>query len=124
MHTLVVGSRSVHMILPRTVHPAVVPLEIIRNIGMPDRRTRSVRQQILLRHIGNVFGLVILREQMIKRLVLARTNLGGDGLPPLVRVRKFRVNVEDYASKGKEAVLYDLADLKFGDTRLVHAAIK
>ena len=77
---------------------------------MPDRRVGSIRQQILLGDIGDVFGLGVFREQMVKRLVLARAHLGRDGFPSLLGVVEHRIDVEHDATELKQAVLDHLAD--------------
>ena len=73
-----------------------------------------VQQKVLFRHVGDVFRLVILGKQVIVRLILARTNVFRNCLPPFLGVREFRVDVEHEAPKRIEAVLYDIADLESG----------
>jgi hypothetical protein len=51
---------------------------------------------------------------MIVGLVLARTDLFGNGLPPLLGVVECRIHIEDDTAEGKEAVPDDLPDLELG----------
>jgi hypothetical protein len=53
-----------------------------------------IGQQVLFGNIGDVFGLRVLREQMVERLVLARANLRGDRLVPFLGIVEFRIDVE------------------------------
>ena len=68
---------------------------------MTDGVPGLVLKQVLLRDIGDVFGLGVLREQVIERLILARPDFRGDGFVPLLAVVELRIDVEDDASKGK-----------------------
>ena len=45
------------------------------DLRVPYRLLACVRQEVLLRHISDVFGFFIFCEQMIKRLVFARAHL-------------------------------------------------
>src|SRR5262249_57903399 len=87
---------------------------------MAHRLAGRVGEQVLLRYVGNVFGLRILCEQMIERLVLARTPIGRNRLVPLVGVVELRIDVEDHAAERVEPVAHDLADLVFGDAGFAH----
>tara|TARA_B100000678_G_scaffold121700_1_gene101821 strand:+ start:2563 stop:2859 length:297 start_codon:yes stop_codon:yes gene_type:complete len=80
---------------------------------MLHRATLGVIQQVLLRYISHIMALIILREEVIVWLILARTHMFGNGFPPFLGVGKFRVDVKDHASEGIEAVFDDLTDLKF-----------
>ena len=62
---------SVQHRIARPVTAVVVALEHLGDLRMPDRLAGRVGQQVLLRHIGDVFVLRVLGEQMIERLVLA-----------------------------------------------------
>ena len=64
-----------------------------------------VRQQILLRDIGDVFGFRVLGEQMIERLILVRAQISRDRQPPFLGVVEDRIDVEDDAAERKDAVL-------------------
>src|SRR3984893_15922645 len=77
---------------------------------------------MLARHIGDVFGLVVLGEQMIERLVFMRTDFRGDRLVPFVGIVEYRIDVEDDAAERIEAVPDDLADLIFGVANLAHGS--
>src|ERR1700740_328002 len=87
--------------------------------GSALRRRRSGRR-VLLGDGGDVLGLRVLGEQVIERLVLARTPVGRNRLVPFVGVVEFRIDVEDHAAKRIEPVADDLTDLELGDARLTH----
>ena len=53
-------------------------LEQLANIGMAQRFARCVGQQVLFRDIGDIFRLVILGEQMVIGLILARPDFRRD----------------------------------------------
>jgi hypothetical protein len=57
---------------------------------------------------------------MIKGLVFARADFGGDRLPPFLGVIENRVNVEDHATERVYAVLDHLADLELGVPHFFH----
>ena len=94
----------------RAIAAGVVGGETFVQFGMAYRFTGRIGDQILLRHIRDIFRLRILGEQMIKRLVLGRANVFGDRLIPFVGVAEGRVDVEHDAAERKDAVAYDLAD--------------
>jgi len=52
--------------------PVFVLDEHFRDLGVAERLAGSIRQQILLGNIRDVFRIRILGEQMIKRLVFVR----------------------------------------------------
>jgi hypothetical protein len=51
---------------------------------------------------------------VVEGLVLGRTDLFGDRLPPFLRVGEDRVDVEDHAAEREDAVAHDLADCVLG----------
>jgi hypothetical protein len=53
---------------------------------------------------------------MVEGLVTARPHLFGDRRQPLLGVREHRVDVEDHAAKGVDAMLHHLADGELGAT--------
>jgi len=55
-----------------------------------------------------------------KRLVLARPDLGRNGVCTIPRCWRIRVDIEDDAPKREEPVLHHRADLESGGTRLCH----
>jgi hypothetical protein len=57
---------------------------------------------------------------MIEGLIFARTNLGGYRLIPFFGIVEFRIDVEDDASKRKNPMTNDLADLEFRGARFAH----
>src|SRR4030067_614430 len=72
---------------------------------MPQRLVRGVGHEILLRHIGDVFGVGVLGEQMIEGLILVGSDLLGNGAVPLLGIAEGRVHVEDHAAKRIDPVL-------------------
>ncbi len=64
-------SSSMHAGGTRAVAAFAVFDEDFGDLRMPHRVAAIVRQKVLFRDIGDVFGFVVLGEQMIKRLVLA-----------------------------------------------------
>ena len=97
----------------RAVDALLEALEEIANLRMADRLAAFVGQKILLGDVGDVFGLLVLGEQMIKRLILRGPDLLGDRLIPFLGVGEDRVHVEDDAAEREEAVPHDLADAEF-----------
>ncbi len=90
------------------------------DLRMAHRLAALVGQQVLLRDIGDVFGLVVFGEQMIERLILVRPHFGRDRLVPFLGIVEHRIDIEHDAAKRIEAVPDDLADLIFGVPNLVH----
>ena len=58
---------------------------------------------------------------MIERLVLFRTNVLRDRLPPLFCVVEYRINIEDDATEWKYPVADDLADAEFCEASVHNA---
>src|ERR1700704_283187 len=112
--------RSVQRRIARAVAARFVLHENLRDLRVPDRLARIVRQQILLGDVGNVFRFRILGEQMIKRLILVRPILLGDRQPPFLGIVEFRIDIEDHAPERKDPVTDDLSDLKFGGPSFYH----
>jgi len=77
---------------------------------MIDRPARVIHQQILLADISNIGGIVILREQMVERLILARARVCRNLLIPFFAVGKNRINIEDHAAEQIQPVAHDIAD--------------
>ena len=50
-------------------------LEELPDLRMADRLASFVIKQVLLGNIGYVFGFFVFSEEMIKRLILARTDV-------------------------------------------------
>ena len=92
-------------------------VEHVLDLWMADRVAGIVFQQVLFRDIGDVFGLRILGQQVVKRLVLAWPDLGGNGLIPFFRVGELRVDVEDDAAE-REQPMANLAVFMILTTRL------
>ena len=81
---------------------------------MPQRLIGCIGHQILLGHIGDVFGLRVLGEQMIERLVLVRPDLLRNRAIPFLGIGEGRIDVDDHAAKRIDAVADHLADLELG----------
>src|SRR6476619_199663 len=94
--------------------------EIIADLGMAHRLARIIDKEILLRNIGDIFCLLIFGEEMVKRLVLGRPDFLRDRQPPFFRVGEGRIDIENDAAKGKQAVLDHLPDTEFCRAVNVH----
>ena len=92
--------------------PGVVALEIVLDLWMAHRFARFVHQQVLLGYIGYVFGLVVLGEKMIKRLIFPGADFLRYRVPPLFRVVEHGIDIEDNATEGKKPVAYNLSNTK------------
>ena len=111
---------SVQRLLARAVAAVLVAPERFPDLRVAHRFARLVGKQVLLRHVGDVFAFGVLGEQVVKRLVLARTDLGGNRVVPFLGVGELRIDVEHDAAKRKQAVLHHRSDRKPGRTRLGH----
>src|SRR6188472_1707899 len=94
--------------------------EIVADLGMAHRLARIIDKEVLLRHIGNVFCLLIFGEEMVEGLVLGRPDLLRDRQPPFFRVGERRIDIENDAAKGKQPVLHHLTDSEFCRAVNVH----
>src|SRR5690606_28458439 len=82
-------------------------------LGMTDRFAGTVVEKVLLRHIGDVFRLVVLGQQVIEWLVLRRPDFGRDRLVPFVGVGEFGIDVEDDAPEREQPMADHLANSEF-----------
>jgi hypothetical protein len=87
-----------------------VSYEEVVHLRVAHRFARRIFQQVLLRYIGDVFGLVVLGEQMVEGLVLARPDFLRNGLIPFLRVREFGIDVENDAAEREQPVAHHLPD--------------
>ena len=87
--------------------------EHLFDLGMNDGLPAVVDQQILLRNIGDIRPLFILREQVIERLVFMRANLFGYRQPPLFGVGILGIDIEYDSAEGIDAVADDLTEMEF-----------
>src|SRR6185503_7212115 len=85
-------------VVPPSVRGAATPIdalleaaEEIAHLRVSHRLAAVVRKQILLRDIGDVLGLLVLREQMIEGLVLCRADLFRDCAVPFLGVGEIRI---------------------------------
>ena len=69
-----------------------------------------VGEQVLLRHIGDIFRLVVFGEEVIEGLIFFRPDIFGDRFPPLIGVVERRINIVDHPAEGIIAMLDDLSD--------------
>jgi hypothetical protein len=98
----------------------VVAAKILIYLRVSDRRGRVIFQQVLLGYIGRIFRFLVLGEKVVKRLILARSRFGGNGIVPFVCVVEFRIDVKNHATELKQAVFDDLSDSKFGRAHACH----
>lgn len=120
------GQRNVFAQAAKTVDPAVsIHLELKR-IGSIVERSEHVgdirvvhgfagiiRNQILLGHIGDIIALIVFSEQVVIGLFADRAAVFGDGLIPLFRVGKLRINVKNHAAERVFFMAYDLPQAIF-----------
>ncbi len=83
------------------------------DIRVLDRLAARIGQEVLLGYIGHIGAVLVLGEEVVKRLILARPDFRGNGVPPFLGIGEFRVDVEDHAAKRKDAVPDNGADRKF-----------
>ena len=80
---------------------------------MTDRQAAIVILQVLLGHIGDIFSILIFGEQMIKRLLFARSYFLRYGLIPFFRIIIFRIHIKYDTAEIIKPVAHYLADLEF-----------
>ena len=110
---------SVRLQEQRAIAAVLVLGEQLGELRMPQRLAGLVGQQVLLGDVGDVFGLRVLREQVIEGLLLVRADLLGNRQPPFLGVVELGIDVEDDAAERVEAVAHDLPHRIF---RLSHRA--
>jgi hypothetical protein len=98
----------------------VAPLEELVHLRMSAGFAGLVDDQVLFRHVGEISGVIVLGEQVVIGLILARALGLGDGLPPFLGVGKHRVDVDDDSAEGVEAVTHHIADLKSRTVLVLH----
>src|SRR5208282_5508406 len=89
------------------------PIERLADLRVANRLSGLVRHQILLGDVSDVLAVRILGVEVIERLLLGRTNLGGDRTPPFLGVGEDRIDVEDHTTEWVEPVLDHLSDPEF-----------
>lgn len=99
--------------------PVMKVAEEVRQVRMIHWLTGIIGDKVLLRDVGNVIALVVLREEMIKRLILGWPAFLRNGLIPFLRIRKHRVDIENDAAKWMLPMTDDLTQGVFR-TRLEH----
>ena len=103
------GQGSAHF-----VAPVLEAVEQLAHRGMIDRPAIGIRHQIALTDIGDVGRIFVFGEQMIKRLIAARTDILGDRLIPFFAIGKDRIDIEHHAAKGEQAVAHHVSDAEAG----------
>ena len=84
---------------PHLIARAVKIAEDFIYLWMTHRQFRCVAQQVLFGDIGNIFGLLILCQEMIEGLVFARAHLSRYRFPPFIGIGKGRVDIKYDAAK-------------------------
>src|SRR5437764_624456 len=82
------GTRGalIQRLLARAVGAVLVAPEGLFHLRMAHGLAGLIGKQVLLRHVGDVFAFGVLGEQMVKWLVLARPDLGRNGVVPFLCV--------------------------------------
>ena len=89
-------------------------VKILKNARVLDRLVAIVDHKVLFGDIGLVAARVVLREQVVKRLVLGGPDFLRDRLVPFLSVGVLGVDVVDDPAKAEEAVGDDLSDIELG----------
>ena len=88
--------------------------EQVRHRRVLHRFGGAVRHQILLADISDVARFRILREQVVKGLLLGWPHFLRDCLIPLLAIGEDWIDVEDHAAKVEQAVADHVADREAG----------
>ncbi len=80
---------------------------------MADRLAGIVGDKVLFRHISHIIALVVFRQKVVKRLILVRAHLFGDGLVPVLGIGKHGVHIENHPAEGMFPVAHNLAQMIF-----------
>src|SRR6056297_2320580 len=91
----------------------LVLFEEFRDLRMAQRLSAIVFEQVLFRHVRDVFRLIVLGEKVVEWLILARALVFRNGKPPFFGVGEFWINIEDETAKRVVAVAYDITHVKF-----------
>jgi len=78
-----------------------------------DRLAAIIGDKVLLRDIGDVIGLIVFGQQMVKRLFFRRSRLFGDGGVPFISVGKLRVDIENDTPKRVFTMANHLTETEF-----------
>ena len=106
----------------RTELTLLVLLEQLWDLRVTQRFAAVILEQVLLRYVGDILGFVVLRQEVVERLILMRTFVFRDRFPPFLSIRKFRVYIEDESAEGVKPMSYDLADMEFRRSDLSYVA--
>ena len=87
-----------------------------RGMGVRHGLAGVVGQKVLFGDIGDVAGLIVFRQQVIERLVLARADFLGNLQPVFIGVGEHRIDIEDHAAEREHPMPDDLADAEFGES--------
>lgn len=86
----------------------------LRNLRVAQGQARLIGQQILLRDVRDIFGLIIFCEQVIEWLILSWTPPFRNGRPPFLGRIEHGIHVEDDAPKRVMAVAHHFTQPKLG----------
>ena len=103
---------SVQLKLQR-IAPIAEFTEQIGQVGVIDRLAAIIGDKVLLRDIGDVIGLIVFGQQMVKRLFFRRSRLFGDGGVPFISVGKLRVDIENDTPKRVFTMANHLTETEF-----------
>ena len=93
-----------------------ITIKIIKHIGqirMLNRATIGIWNKILLANIGCVETFLVFRQEMIVRLLAARTNFRRNGIIPFFGVIKFRINIKHDPAKRVMAVTDNITNIVY-----------
>ncbi len=86
---------------------AIVFIEVVADVRIIDGLPGLIGKQVLFGDIGHVVACLVLGEQMVVWLILARTRVLGDRKPPFLGIRELWIHVENHPPKRVDPVLYD-----------------
>lgn len=96
----------------QTIAIALKFFEQPRYGGVIHRFFAIIRNQILLTNIGNIIAVGVLSEQMIKGLILGRSNVLRNRFVPFFTVRKNGIDVENHAAKFEMPMTHDITNVE------------
>src|SRR5262245_21062749 len=88
----------------------VEALEEFPDLRVTDRFAGFVIEQVLAGNLSDILGFVVLGEEVIEGLVLARADVFRDREPPFLGVVEDRIDVENHAPEREQPVLDHLPD--------------
>ena len=100
------------MFAPQPVFPPLITGEKPGDRRVIDRFFGVVDHQILLADISDISAVGIFGEQMVKGLVLARANIGGDRRIPFLAIGEDGIDIENHAAEIEQPMTHNIADRK------------